>query len=68
MSGKWNNGLHNVNNVTFAAAGLLNILNGADNFGKFDQHAGNMEFNIQMKYTYNYMCNFNVYSAVNCVQ
>jgi hypothetical protein len=35
------------NNVTLAAAGLLNILSGSGNFGKFDEHAGNMEFNIQ---------------------
>jgi hypothetical protein len=64
----WNNGLHKVKNVTFAAAGLLNILSGAGNFGKIDQHAGNMEFNIQMTYAYTYMDNFTVYSAVNCVQ
>jgi len=68
VSGKWNNGLHNVNNVTFAAAELLNILSGAGNLGKFDQHAGNTEFKIQMTYTYNYMHNFTAYSAVNCVQ
>lgn len=67
MSGKWNNGLHNVNNVTFVAAGLLNILSGVGNFGKFDQRAGNMEFNIQMTYMYNHMHNFTVYSFVNCV-
>ena len=60
MSGKWNNGLHKVNNVTFAVAGLLNILSGAGNLGKFDQHAGNMEFKIQMTCTYNYMQNLTV--------
>lgn len=68
MSGKWNNGLQIVNNVTFAAAGLLNIVSGAGNFDKFDQHAGNTEFIIQMTYTYSYKHNFTVYSAVNCVQ
>lgn len=50
MSGKWNNGLHNVYNVTFAAAGLLNILSVRGNLGKFDQHAGNMEFNTHDVY------------------